>query len=305
MVRLEEFDAESAQAALEKSGVRIIAIDQSAFPDRLLNIPDPPVFLSYRGDLSLLRQPTIGLVGTRDITPYGKRVTQAFVEPFVRAGMVTVSGLALGIDALVAEETMQAGGKTVAVLGNGLATIYPKQHERLAGRILESGGLILSEFPLTMQPDKYTFPARNRIIAALSIATVVLEAPAESGAIITAEFAQEYGREVFAVPGQIFDDHYAGCHALIAGNRAQLALSAEDVLRDIGIIAPDTTKETPEDFGSPEEETVYGALTSMPQPVDDLVEATGLSTGTIAASLTMLELSGYAKNVGNGHWVRT
>jgi len=304
IARLQEFDVMQAAAILKKAAVEVVTINQPQYPERLKEIGDPPVFLSYKGDVSLLRQPTIGLVGTREMSAYGKRVTELYVPAFVQAHMVTVSGLALGIDAQVAQETMRAGGKTVAVLGNGLGSIYPKQHERLAQKILASGGLLLSEFPFEMQPDKFTFPARNRIIAGLCMGTVVLEAPLGSGAVITAELALDYGRDVFAVPGQIFDENYQGCHQLIASQRAHVTQHPDDVLRELGIIAATPGKQKPASFGSSEEEKVYDVLTGMPKPVDNLAEETALSIGTIAAALTMLELAGHAKNVGSGHWVK-
>ncbi|MDB4977958.1 MAG: processing protein, partial [Candidatus Peribacteria bacterium] len=211
---------------------------------------------------------------------------------------------ALGIDALVAEESMRAGGKTAGVLGHGLGMIYPQSNARLAQKIIDGGGVLLSEFPLDFPPDKYTFPARNRIIAGLSVGTVVLEAPEGSGAIITAELALEYGRDVFAVPGQIFDENYRGCHRLIMKSQARLVLAPEEVLRDIGVIAPEQRETAAVALGSPEEETVYAVLTTMPQALDELVQKTNLETGAINAALTMMELMGAVKNVGAGQWVR-
>src|SRR3989338_5696883 len=237
LIQIEEFDAASYRSMLEKKNVQLLTLDDPAYPSRLKEVGDPPVFLSYKGDLSLLDQPTVGLVGTRKISAYGKRVAELFVPAFVSSGMITVSGLAQGIDAAVAEETLSVSGKTVAVLGHGLGMMYPQSNAKLAERILEKGGLLISEFPLTMSPDKYTFPARNRIIAGLSLGTVVLEAPKESGAIITAELALEYGRDVFAVPGQIFDENYEGCHMLIAKAQAKLVTTPLEVMQELGVIA--------------------------------------------------------------------
>ncbi len=303
LVRIEEFNAPQYAKELQKRGVDIVALDDPLYPARLFEIGDPPVFLSYRGDLLILEQPSIAVVGTRQMTAYGKRVTEEFVPEFVRAGLVTVSGLALGIDAVVAEETLRANGKTVAVLGHGLGSIYPPSNARLANRIVEQGGLLLSEFPLEMPPDKFTFPARNRIIAGLTLGTVVTEAPEGSGAIITAELALEYSRDVFAVPGHIFDDNYAGCHKMIMRSQAKLAQSATHVLRDLGIVASEQPESTYEPTSN-EEKILYGLLSSMPQPTDDLVAKSKLNPGTVAATLTMLEISGAARNVGGGSWVR-
>lgn len=303
MNRLDEFDAVTYAAAVQKRGLTLITIEDDQYPQSLRTIEDPPVFLYFRGDLSILSQPCLALVGAREMSEYGKRVTEAFVPEVVRAGMVTVSGLAYGIDAAVAKETLQAGGRTVGVLGHGMAQMYPKGHTALADEIIKKGGLLLSEFPLDQPPDNYTFPARNRIIAGLSLGTVVLEAAEGSGSLITAELALDYNREVFAVPGPIFDPHYGGCHQLISTGQARLVSSAAQVLQEIGIVA---AEHGPSSFltSSPTEQAVFDALTSMPQPVDDLVLKAGIEAAAIGATLTMLELQGAVKNVGGGKWVR-
>ncbi len=302
--RLEEFDPDWYEKELSKRGVGFLSFDDEGFPSSIKEIGDPPVFLYFRGDLSILSEPCIALVGTREMSPYGKRVAELFTPAFVQAGMVTVSGLATGIDAVVAAETIRAGGRTVAVLGHGLGSIYPQSNARLAEEIVDHGGLLLSEFPLDAQPDKYTFPARNRIIAGLSLGTVVLEAPVGSGALITAELALDYGRDVFAVPGQIFDPNYAGSHQLLASGQAKLVQKPEDVLSEIGIIAPEQGSVSTYEPSTPEEIAVYQILTSMPQSMDELVERSGLAAGLIGATLTMLELQGAVKGVEEGKWVR-
>ncbi len=303
-VRLDEFDAPSYLGHMKRLGVELLSIEDEQYPVRLREIGDAPVFLSYRGDLSLLDQPMIGVVGTRAMSAYGKRIVEHFVPAFVRAGLVTVSGLALGVDAVVAEETLHAGGKTIAVLGHGLANVYPSSNAKLAQKILTSGGLILSEFPLELPPDKYTFPARNRIIAGLTEGTLICEAPEASGSIITAELALEYSRDVFIVPGIIFDENFAGCHRLISEGRGKLVTHPDQVLREIGVIAPTTEKRIEYTPTSPTEAAIFTALTTMPQAMDELVEKTGLSSPVISSTLTMLELSSVARNVGGGQWVR-
>ncbi len=302
--RYEEFDVAAYEKVLEKRELQLITIEEDAYPKRLREIPDAPVFLYAKGDLEILDQPCIALVGTREMSSYGKRVTEAMAGDLVRAGIVTVSGLAAGIDAECARSTLATGGKTVAVLGHGLGSIHPVGNARLAEEIVAKGGLLLSEYPLDTVPDIYTFPARNRIIAGLSLGTVVIEAGEGSGALITADLALDYGREVFAVPGQVFDEHYAGCHRLLAQGHAQLVTSAADVLKVFNIGAPvaSSSAYAPVDE---KESTVYKALTSMPQSVTDLVERSGLKAGDLNAALTMMELAGGARNVGNGMWVRS
>ena len=303
--RLEEFQPEAYEQELAKRNIGILSIEDAIYPRLLREIADPPVFLYYRGNLEILEQPCVALVGTREMSSYGKRVTELFVPPMVSAGVVTVSGLALGIDAQVARETLMAGGKTVAVLGHGMGSIYPKSNAVLAGEIVAKGGLLLSEFPLDVPPDKFTFPARNRIIAGLSKGTVVLEAGEGSGALITADLALEYGREVFAVPGQIFDENVAGCHACIAQGRAKLVSSGTEVLGDIGIVASEKGAQQVLYFPkSPAEEAVLRVLSGMPQSVSELGERSGLEAASVNVALTMMELAGAAKNAGHGLWVR-
>ncbi len=302
--RKHAFDAVRYRKEMERRGVTLLSLEDASYPSLLREIGDPPVFLSGIGDWSVLRCPLISMVGTRDMTSYGRRVVETFVAPLVRAGFVTVSGLALGIDAAVARQTTLHGGRTVAVLGNGLGSVYPPDNRNLSREILEAGGLLLSEFPLETPPDKYTFPSRNRIIAGLSPATVVCEAPEGSGSVITAELALEYGREVFAVPGPIFDEHRAGCHRLIAQNEARLMHSPSDLLRELGAAPqdPQSTAYLPQE---PHEKILYGILSAMPRTVDDLAELTELDASQISVALTMMELSGGVRNLGGGQWVRT
>ncbi len=304
MNRLEEFNPLSYQQELEKRGIHLLSWEDASYPATLKTIADPPVFLYSKGDLSILDQPCIALVGSREMTAYGKRVVEAFVPAIVKAGCITVSGLAMGIDETVAIETISASGRTVAVFGHGFGTMYPKSATTHAEEIVAKGGLLLSEFPLDTQPDKHTFPARNRIIAGLSLATVVLEAGEESGSLITADLALEYGREVFAVPGQIFDPSYAGCHLLLSKGHAKLLTNPSDLLRDIGIVeSVSSSSRIVYEPQNKEEEAILSILTTMPKPVGELVEKSGLETGTLNAALTMMELSGVVKNI-NGAWVR-
>ncbi len=303
--RNDEFDPQAYIKELEKRQLSLLDLEDPDYPSALLTIPDAPVFLYWRGDLSILNQPCLGMVGAREMNDYGRRVTDEFVPPVVAAGVVTVSGLAYGIDAEVAKETLRAGGKTVGVLGHGLAMISPRANADLADQVVAAGGLLLSEYPIDIKGDVYTFPARNRIIAGLSLGTVVLQAAEKSGSLITADLALQYNRDVFAVPGPVFDPQYAGCHKIIANGQAKLVTSAADVLREIGIVGsilPSAVAAFSSD--SPEEEAIVAVLTSMPQPIDDLVVRAKLDAAVINATLTILEIQGVAKNVGGGKWVR-
>lgn len=303
LLRLEDFDVAKYQRALAKEGITFLDINDASYPARLREIGDPPPFLYAKGDLSILEQSCIALVGTRAMSPYGRHVTEAFVPPFVSAGFVTVSGLAKGIDGLVAEETMRAGGRTVAVLGHGLGMIYPPKHETLAREIVKKGGLLLSEFPFDFEPGKYTFPSRNRIIAGLTLGTVVLEAPIGSGAIITAELALDYNRGLFVVPGQIFDPNYEGSHALLHKG-AFLATSARAVLQELGVVVSDQQMASSFVPRSDEERSVFALLTTMPQDLNSLVGRSGMDASALNATLMMLELAGGARRIDGTSWIR-
>jgi len=299
--RMDEWNPGAYEAEMERLNVRFLQWGEEEYPKLLAQVPDAPPFLYARGDLSLLGRPCVALVGTRDSTQYGESVASMFAAACARAGVVTVSGLAEGIDAVIAEEALRENGKTVAVLGHGLSMTYPAKHRKLAERIAESG-LLLSEFPMNQEPEQWTFPSRNRIIAGLSLATVVLEAPVGSGALITADLALDYNRDVFAVPGRITDPTFEGSHRLLATSRAKAAVSPADMLAEIGVILPEATEEIPPD--DPDERRVWDVLTSMPMPVDTVAEATGMSVAQVQAVLTILELQNRARRVGGDAWVR-
>lgn len=303
LLRLEAFDAAAYRARLEKGGIRFLSIADAEYPPLLRELPDPPVFLYALGDLSLCDRPAVALVGTRDMTKYGKRVAELLTADIVAAGMPTVSGLARGIDTAVAEETLRAGGRHIAVLGHGFGVLSPGKNAALAREVAGKGGLVLSEFPLDFPAGQFTFPARNRIIAGLSRGTVVCEAPAKSGALITAEFALEQGREVFAVPGPVTEPTYEGCHRLIARGQAKLVTRGADVLEELGVVASAAPARA---FcgDDPVQRAVWNALSQLPLSADDLTERLRLEAPVVAAALTMMELSGDVRSAGGGGWVR-
>lgn len=304
MVRLEEFDDAAYMALLKKKGIGLVSMEDPGYPESLREVPDAPVFLYSRGDLSLVSQPCIAIVGSREMSDYGRRVVSHLVPPIVQANVVTVSGLAYGIDAEVAKETLRAGGKTIAVLGHGLGMIYPSANTKLADEIVNTGGLLLSEFPLDTQPGKFTFPARNRIIAGLSLCTVVAEAAEGSGSLITADLALDYGRDVCAVPGDIFHPQTAGCHGIISRGTARLVTSGEEILLEAGIVGPSAISESAFEADTPDEQSVFDALSSLPSALDDLLVKTKLEAAVLNGVLTVLELKGAVKNAGGGRWVR-
>ena len=287
-VFVRKFDAAAYAETLRRAGVRWYPRTAREFPSLLRSIHDPPPGLFMRGatDVELLRRPAVGVVGARSCSPYGAQVARMLGRELAAAGLVVVSGLARGIDGEAHRGALEAGGATVGVLGCGVDRDYPAAHRELAERVCESG-LVVSEYPPGVEPAPWRFPARNRIIAGLSGATVVVEARERSGALITADLALEEGREVFAVPGEITSALSAGTNDLLRLGATPLTTS-KDVLDLFGIevgpaAEPDLTEE---------EAKVLGRVRDAPAGVDELVRVTGLGAGVVATALTELELTG-------------
>jgi len=215
----------------ERSGVRIVTRVDADYPPLLAEIHDPPLCLYVRGELPPPERPTLGVVGSRRVTPYGRRMAEALAVAAAHAGWPVISGLAYGVDAVAHESVVAAGGLTVAVLGGGLARIHPQDHIPLARRIAAGAGAVVSEFPLAFPPSRRTFPMRNRIISGMSQAVVVVEAGLKSGALITARTALDQGRQVLAVPGRADDPQSRGCNQLIRDG-AKLAEGFEDIVAE-------------------------------------------------------------------------
>ena len=282
------FDEAAVHSRLVASGLRFIGQSAPEFPSSLAAIFDPPVGLFARGSgrLDLLEQPAVAIVGARACSSYGAHVARMFGRELAAAGLVVVSGMARGVDGEAHRGALDAGGRTVAVLGCGVDRDYPAMHRELARRI-GGDGLILSEYAPGVEPAPWRFPARNRIVAGLAQATVVIEAREKSGGLITADLAVEEGREVFAVPGEITSRLSAGTNALIKLG-AGVATSAADVLEAFGLApepppAPDLT---------PPAEAVLVRLRDGPHSADELVRALGLEAAAASAALTELELHG-------------
>lgn len=259
------------------------------YPKILLEIPDPPEVLYCTGNLELLNhQACVAIVGTRKATAYGIACADKITGELAKAGAVIISGLARGIDGAAHKAALKVSGKTVAVLGDSLDKIYPPEHKRLAEEIVNKNGLIISEYPDGSQTYKANFVARNRIIAGLSKASVIIEAPEGSGALITADFALDFNREVFAVPGPINSPNSAGTNKLIQDGARPL-LSSEDVLEMFGLLPLPKQKQNAN--LPPEQEKIIEALSEDSRNLSELISLTGLDAATISKNLTMLELA--------------
>jgi DNA processing protein len=270
--------------------IRSVRRSGPGFPPLLSQIPDPPACLWLRGEagLDVLDRPAVAIVGARACSGYGRAVARLLATEVASAGVVVVSGLARGIDGEAHRGALVAGGTTVAVLGCGVDRDYPAAHAALAGQIVDTGGLIVSEYEPGVEPAPWRFPARNRIIAGLAGATVVVEARERSGALITVDFALEDGRDVLAVPGEITSALSAGTNALLRQG-AIPATSSRDILEALGISPEPASVSTPDD---PAARAVLDALASGAATSDELARASGLGAGELAAALALLELAG-------------
>jgi DNA processing protein len=296
-------DIEAEMARLAKEEARVLTLDDDGYPRLLREIPHAPAVLYMKGALLPEDELAIGIVGTRRATPYGADMARRFAMDLARGGVTVISGLALGIDTVAHHAALDAGGRTVAILGCGVDVIYPSRNRKLAGRVVEHGAL-LSEYPLSTKPDARNFPARNRIISGLSKGVVVVEAPARSGALITASFAGDQGREVYAVPGSARSPASAGCHALIRDG-ATLVTSAQQILDELEVdavrAAVQTRLELPENA---QERKLFELIGAEPRHVDELCRDSGLSIQETSGALLAMELKGLVRQQGAGHYVR-
>ncbi|HOZ56219.1 MAG: hypothetical protein BWY51_00917 [Parcubacteria group bacterium ADurb.Bin316] len=293
-------------ARLAKENIKVLILDDKNYPRLLSEIYDPPALLFYLGELKPDDNFTIAVVGARRYSHYGQQVTEKIVFDLAKNGITIVSGLALGIDALAHNATLNAGGRTIAVLGSGIDkySVYPADNRYLADKIAASDGLILSEFPLGTAPLKFNFPQRNRIISGLSRGTLVVEASEKSGSLITASFALDQNREVFAVPGNIFSDNSSGTNNLIKKG-AKAVTSAKEILEtlDLANITSYINNKAiiPE---SDEENKILSFLSHEPIHVDELIRLSELGVSQINSTLIIMEMKGMIKNLGNQNYIK-
>ncbi len=292
---------------MQQVGVKFITILDEAYPESLRTISGAPIVLYVKGDTSLLTAPSIALVGSRKASYYGLKVSHEFASTFAKAGIAVVSGLALGVDAASHQGALQGKGKTVAVLGCGLNHIYPKENTKLFESIGQEG-LLVSEFPMDTAPLTYNFPRRNRIISGLSMATVVIEAALRSGALITVDYALGQNKDVFVVPGNI-DSVSSGGTNLLIKEGAKIALSAQDVLEEIGVIIQselevEAKKEKIHVSLSVEEYKIYELIESVPSHIDLISARSDQDIGSLMGQMLNLELKGVIKQLPGQYYIR-
>ena len=282
---------------LNQAGIEVLTWEDPTYPSRLKQIEQPPPVLYVRGKLDPLDDFAVAIVGTRRATSYGRQVAEQLGEYLAQNGVTVVSGLARGIDAAAHQAALRGGGRTLAVLGNGVDQVYPPEHRHLAERLMLSGAL-LSDYPPGTKPEGTNFPPRNRIISGLSMAVVIVEAGNQSGALITASFAAEQGREVFAVPGNIFSPESKGTNHLILEGARPL-LEYRDVLEALEIDQIQAFRQNRAAFPTDEtEQKLIQALGSETLHVNELCVLTGLPIQKVSSELALMELKGLVKQVG-------
>ena len=286
---------------MEEHGVKLLFIKDEAYPDELKHIAQPPVFLYYKGNIELLKKRKIGIIGTRKATSYGKASCEKIVKGLVENGIATVSGLARGIDGVCHKVTLNNSGHTIAVVGCGLDVIYPKSNEKLWNRVAENG-LIISEFPFGTQPLSFNFPLRNRIIAGISRGVVVVESYERGGSLITAELALDEGRDVFAVPGDLFSPCSEGTNNLIKNSLAKLVTNAEDILVEYGWENAESTPTKKLNL-TERENKIYNVLVRE-KNLDEIMHETSMKPGEILSLLMELEVKGVISSVPGGKYRR-
>jgi DNA processing protein len=258
--------------------------------------------LYFRGELLPTDDRSVAIVGTRRATPYGRQAAERIAAELAQAGVTVVSGLARGVDGAAHRAALEAGGRTIAVLGSGPDVIYPAEHRRLAEQISESGA-ILSELPLGSKPDAQNFPARNRIVSGMTLGTLIIEAPLRSGALITATFAADQGREVFVVPGSIFAQTAEGTNALLRDG-ARLVRDGADILEDLGLGGATISVQMQSQLSLDENERrLLATLGKEVRHIDELAEAADLPTGAVSALMLTMELKGLVRNHGAQYYV--
>ncbi|GAB3420870.1 DNA-processing protein DprA [Niabella aquatica] len=286
--------AEKELAFIEKYKIQPLFIKDPAYPQRLLNCYDAPTLLYYRGHADLNQPKIVAVVGSRTHTDYGKAETEKLIEGLASSGVLVVSGLAYGIDSAAHKATLKNKGTTVGVLAHGLDKIYPSSHTEMAKEMIKNGGL-LTEFRSKTKPDRHNFPSRNRIVAGMSDATIVMETDVKGGSMITAELANGYNRDVFAYPGRVTDKKSSGCNHLIKTNNAILLTDATQLLQTMGWISPkkihkNTTKQLFINLTG-EEKIIVSLLTEKSElSIDEINGQSGLSSSTVAVCILNLEM---------------
>jgi DNA processing protein len=297
-----EIDLEAELRRVERSGAKVLTWDDPGYPRNLLNIAQPPPVLFVKGDLLPADEWAVALVGTRHASAYGREVARELASGLAASGVTVVSGLARGVDVTAHHAALEAGGRTIAVLGSGVDNIYPPEHKAVAESIAQAGAVV-SDYALGTPPEGANFPPRNRIISGLSKGVVIVEAGEVSGALITADFAAEQGRDVFAVPGNIHQRTSLGANKLIQAG-AKMVTSVADILEELNLVL--VTEQRTARAALPADATeqqLLSHLSAEPVHIDDLGVQMGLPIAQVSGALALMELKGLVRQVGGMNYV--
>jgi DNA processing protein len=299
-----ELNLDEEHAKLKEENISILSplIDKDDFPKRLREIPGAPFILYVRGNQENLYKKQLAIIGTRRPTTYGKQVTEKLAGQISQAGIIVTSGMAMGIDSIAHQSALENNQPTIAVLGSGMSNKLLSQSfaHKLSQEILSSGGTLVSEYSPDFEATKFTFPARNRIISGLSLGTLVIEAGERSGSLITARYALEQNREVFAVPGNLFSSQSIGTNWLIKEG-AVPTTNVNDILSVFGFASNATTSQDSEiKFDDAQEKLIHKTLNHEPMPIDKISNISKIDQKILAGKLSMMELKGLIKNIGGG-----
>ncbi len=297
-------DPDAEMERVQQAGVTALTWHDDGYPPRLKEIYDKPPVLYVKGEILPEDERALAVVGTRRPTAYGREVARQVTSDLAQNGLTIVSGLAKGVDGIVHRAALEAGARTIAVMGSGLDVMYPREHGELASRIAENGAVV-SEFPLGTRPDSQNFPRRNRIISGMSLGTLVAEAPESSGALLTARHALEQDREVFCIPGSILAPNSRGGNRLIRDSAAKLVTCADDIIEELNLTTIEYQIELAAFF--PEDEAQAAVLkyvTFDPIHIDEIIRNSSLASSTVSGALTMMELRGLIRQVGGMNYVR-
>jgi len=305
----ESIDVNAEIERCQTHDISLLTQSQSEFPDALAEIHDPPAVLYTRGSFLPQDDLAVAIVGTRHATQYGRQVARRLASSLARAGITIVSGLARGIDTEAHQATLEAGGRTIAVLGSGLLNIYPSENKQLAEQVVQNGALI-SEYSTQSKPMRGAFPRRNRIVTGLCQGVIVVEAGDRSGALISARLSMEQGREVFAVPGRVDSRTSRGCHRLIRDG-AKLVETADDVLEELGPMFQPAQSSDGREIHHPaelqlndQERAVLDAIESAPTSMDDVIANCGLPIHRVLSTVSVLEMRRLVRRVSGTQVMR-
>lgn len=304
--RRNDIDPDREMELLERAGVQAVSWQDETYPAALKEIYDPPPVLYFKGGFAPEDACGVAVVGTRRASAYGREACTMLVRDLASAGVTIISGLARGIDAAAHSTALEAGGRTIAVMGTGVDVIYPSDHKQLAVRVAESGALV-SEYPLGVRPDPRNFPRRNRLLSGLSLGVLVVEAPMDSGVMHTVRFALDQGRDVFAVPGSIFSPTSLGTNRLVQDG-AKLVTDAADVLEELNVMRLDQQPSLPGFMPLPTPEGIEAEVLqhigAEPVHIDEVRRQSALPVANVSSTLSLLEIKGLVKQVGGMRYIR-